>query len=92
VYLWLYAVKKEDKLQNIICITEVTKQQLKISDITDVFACTPMWIGFVEALVLRVSSLMLSRAPCPAGNGFPMEQWTTLSTGLHVYIAEPCSA
>jgi len=49
-----------------------------------------MFIGEKEGFVLRVSNLMLSRAPSPAGNGFPMEQWTTLSNGLHVYLAEPC--
>jgi len=48
-----------------------------------------MRMGLTEALVRRVSSLTLSRAPCPADNGFPMEHWTTLSIGLHVYLDEP---
>jgi len=51
-----------------------------------------MWTGLTEAFILRVSNLTLSRAPCPAGNGFPMEQWTMLSIGLHVYFVESCTA
>ena len=51
-----------------------------------------MCIGVAEAFVLRVSSLTFSRMPSPAGSGFPMEQWTTLSTGLQVYLVGPCSA
>jgi len=46
----------------------------EISTSTDVLACTTMKTGVKEAFILLVSNLTLSRAPRPAGNGFPMEQ------------------